>query len=127
MTSAYESGKVLPILMRHRLRISREEAGLDQEQLAAEIGVARRTIINAETGTVQQPRRILLKAWALACGVRLSWLLTGEGGIVTPPPSNGDNGHGQTNDADGQPDSPVGCPVIVCPGPALTSAFALVA
>jgi DNA-binding XRE family transcriptional regulator len=77
MTSAYEAGRVIPIELRHRLRIAREEAGFSQDDLAAEIGVARNTIVNAELAKVS-PRRIVLRAWALACGVRLSWLLTGE-------------------------------------------------
>lgn len=77
MTNAYESGRVPTILVRHRLRIAREYARLEQEELAKLIGVSRTTIGNAETGRVT-PRRITLNAWALACGVPVSWLITGE-------------------------------------------------
>lgn len=88
MTSAYESGSAPPILLRHRLRIAREYADLEQDELANIIGVSRNTIGNSEKGRVQ-PRRITLNAWALACGVPVSWLITGfagnDGGTVTQP------------------------------------------
>lgn len=67
-----------PITVGDRLRIARRYAGLDQEQLAELIGVARSTISNAESGRVK-PRRITLRAWALACGVPLSWIEHGMG------------------------------------------------
>ena len=59
-----------------RLRKAREVAHLDQGELATEIGVARTTIGNYEAGRVK-PRKIVLKAWALRCGVPLEWLETG--------------------------------------------------
>ena len=65
MTSAYESGRVPTIEVRHRLRIAREFAGLDQEALAARSGIARATISNAENGQ-GTPRRTTINAWALA-------------------------------------------------------------
>lgn len=67
-----------PVTVADRLRIARRYANLDQEQLAELIGVARSTISNAESGRVK-PRRITLRAWALACGVPLSWLEHGFG------------------------------------------------
>lgn len=82
MTSAYEQGTVPPIEVKHRLRIAREYAGLDQEQLAARSGIARATISNAETGH-GTPRRTTLNAWALATGVPVSW-------IIGERPSGGD-------------------------------------
>ncbi len=96
MTSVYESGRELPILLRHRLRIAREEAGFEQQQLATEIGVARNTIVNAETGKVQ-PRRVVVKAWALACGVRLSWLI----GEDSNPPKRSEQTESSDNPGDG--------------------------
>lgn len=87
MTSAYESGSEPAILVRHRLRIAREYAGLDQEQLAERIGVNRHTISNAENGNVR-PRKITINAWALACGVRASWIEKGSM-TNTPPPLDG--------------------------------------
>ena len=62
-----------PIELRHRLRIAREYAGLDQDQLAVRMNAARSTVSNAETGRVT-PRRMVVSAWALACGVSRDWL-----------------------------------------------------
>jgi transcriptional regulator with XRE-family HTH domain len=85
MTSAYETGAVPPVLLRHRLRIAREFAGLEQEELAMLMGVSRKTVGNTETGRVK-PRPITLRAWAFHCGVPLGWL---EGGDVTSHPPEG--------------------------------------
>lgn len=92
MTSAYESGTVPPVLVQHRLRIAREYAGLEQEQLAELIGVSRNTVSNAEKGR-GKARKITLNAWALACGVPVSWLETG-----------GDAGHPHNGEADAPAD-----------------------
>lgn len=93
MTTAYESGIVPEIEVRHRLRIAREFANLDQKELADLIGVSRTTVGNAETGFVK-PRKITINAWALACGVPASWILTGEdtspGGGPTGPAATSD-------------------------------------
>ena len=48
MTSAYEQGTIPRIEIHHRLRIAREYAGYDQEQLAKVIGISRNTVGNAE-------------------------------------------------------------------------------
>jgi transcriptional regulator with XRE-family HTH domain len=85
-TSAYEAGQIPPVLLRHRLRIAREFAGYEQEELAELIGVSRNTIGNAELGRVA-PRRITLRAWAFHCSVPLSWI---EGGDAMPHPPQGD-------------------------------------
>lgn len=85
MTTLYEGGHAPQITQRHRLRIAREEAGYDQSDLAQIIGVSRNTVNNAEKGRVE-PRRIVLNAWAMACGVPVSWLITGaEPGQPSPP------------------------------------------
>lgn len=90
MTSAYEAGRAPEITLRHRLRIARDEAGLDIATLADRMGVSRNTISAAENGK-SNPRRLLVNAWALATGVPASWLLTGE----TPGmPDGPDGGHG---------------------------------
>lgn len=60
--------------MGDRLRKAREASGLDQSTLAERIDVSRRTISNYETERVEA-RMIVLKQWALATGVDLSWLL----------------------------------------------------
>lgn len=87
MTSAYETGKIPEILVRHRLRIAREAAGLEQAELANLIGISRTSVSNAESGK-SAPRKITLNAWALATGVPVSWLQNGE----TPAPDDDPDG-----------------------------------
>ena len=76
------------IEVRHRLRIAREFAGLEQEQLAELIGVSRTTVSNNEKGRVY-PRKILVNAWALACGVPATWIWTGQPSGDGPSPTDG--------------------------------------
>lgn len=64
------------ITIAHRLRIAREFAGLEQQELADALDVARGTVSNAELGK-RTPRRIMIKAWALRCGVSLDWIENG--------------------------------------------------
>lgn len=84
MTSAYDQGNIPTIEVRHRLLIARESAGLDQEQLAQRMCVSRSTISNSENGK-GVPRRTTINAWAMACGVPASWILTGENPPQLPP------------------------------------------
>lgn len=94
MTSAYETGNEPEILVRHRLRIAREYAGLEQDELAERIGVSRNTVGNAEKGRVT-PRKITINAWGLACGVPVSWI---EGNSKRP--KNGPDGGGEPGTPD---------------------------
>ena len=87
MTSAQADG-VPPIELRHRLRIAREWAGLDQEELAERMEVTRSTISNAETGKVT-PSRSTIRNWSLCCGVPREWILTGNVIEDDPSPSDG--------------------------------------
>lgn len=91
MTSAYDRGSVPQIELRHRLRIAREFAGLEQSELADVIGTSRTTVSSAENKKHYTPRRILLNAWALATGVPVTWLITGEGPDGGPPEPGGGN------------------------------------
>lgn len=88
MTSAYDQGQVPPIQVHHRLRIAREYAGYDQEQLAKAIGISRNTVGNAEKAKVA-PRTIVVNAWAMACGVPRDWILTGKHPINHPDGGSG--------------------------------------
>ncbi len=59
-----------------RLRKARENAGFDQGELARRMDVSRRTVSTYETGNA--PKRLVLRAWALATGVSLTWIETGQ-------------------------------------------------
>lgn len=83
------SGAIPEWTLADRLRKSREHAGLHQQQLADEIGVSRRSIGKYEDG-ITTPRRPVLIAWALRCGVNWEWLTTGtaaDKGAPEPPTS----------------------------------------
>lgn len=67
-----------------RLRKAREQAGYSQQELAENMGVARNTIGNYELDASERPRKIVLRAWALATGVDLRWLETGIGSPHNP-------------------------------------------
>jgi transcriptional regulator with XRE-family HTH domain len=56
-----------------RLRKAREHAGLEQRELATEIGIGRSTIVSYEAGRTV-PHRPVLVSWALRCGVSYEWL-----------------------------------------------------
>ncbi|MCV7226102.1 helix-turn-helix domain-containing protein [Mycolicibacterium komossense] len=84
MTSAvFEQGNIPPSRQPYRLLIARLEAGLQQQELADMMGVGRTVISNAEKGK-GPVRKIYLNAWALATGVPISWLETGDGGWYPP-------------------------------------------
>ena len=94
MSTAFDSGHIPEITIRHRLRIAREEAGYEQGQLAELIGVGRNTVSNAESGKTK-PRKVMVNAWAMATGVPVKWLETGEAPAGTDPDggdANTDNG-----------------------------------
>ena len=77
MTTAAAHPGIPEIGLPQRLYLARDWAGLTQTDLASEMGVSRRTIVNAENGT-KAPRRPTLAAWALATGVPMGWLETGN-------------------------------------------------
>lgn len=65
---------------------ARRDQGLTQEELAAAIDVSPRSITRYETGAVTKPRAIVLKQWALACGVDYHWLRFGPSGTTSRYP-----------------------------------------
>lgn len=67
-----------------RLRMARESAGIDVQQMAQLLSVGRSTISRWEhDGGSLRP--IYLREWAAVCGVDYSWLVTGAEGKVEPP------------------------------------------
>lgn len=69
-----------------RLHKAMRERGTNATRLASELGVHRNTINNYLSGKPIDRRTIM--AWAMACGVSVSWL---EHGTVTPPSGGGTN------------------------------------
>jgi transcriptional regulator with XRE-family HTH domain len=76
MTEATNPAMVPQWTLGDRMRKAREQAGLKQTELAAEIGIGRSTLINYEGDKADPPRPVLV-AWALRCAVPYEWL-TGE-------------------------------------------------
>lgn len=70
-----------------RLVIARNYAGMTQTALAKALGVARQTVQNYEAGKALH--RATVMAWAVATGVNVQWLMTGEA-----PPSDDDGASG---------------------------------
>jgi len=75
-----------------RLNKALRHSGKSTQQIADELGVHRNTISNYTSGRKQPDRRTIL-AWAVATGVSVEWLETGEvtsgggpdgGGVETP-------------------------------------------
>ena len=91
-----ESGEVPGWTISDRLRKAREMNGLNQAELAAELGISSTSVGNYESGR-RTPRRPVLTVWALRCGVPLSWLLEGD---VEALPRVGSNHQPAGNDRD---------------------------
>jgi transcriptional regulator with XRE-family HTH domain len=68
-----------------RLRKARELTGLEKAEFAAQLDVSRNTITNYEQGKVK-PRTVVLRAWAMRCGVSLEWLRDGTAPTGNLPP-----------------------------------------
>jgi transcriptional regulator with XRE-family HTH domain len=78
MSEQSHPGTAVPTFTIHdRLRKAREAVGLDQQELADAIGVARTSVSNYELGHTTRLKAIVLRQWALRCGVPLAWLHTG--------------------------------------------------
>lgn len=77
--------------LRDRLRLARELQGLEQIEIAGELGISRATVSNYERG-VTSPGKLVLNAWAVVCEVDVEWLKTGA--APTGPDGGGESGHG---------------------------------
>lgn len=78
MLNNIKTGGLIPkFQLRHRVKLAREVAELQQLELAAITGLSRATIANIEVGRAN-PRKVSLMLIAYATGVDLHWLETGE-------------------------------------------------
>ncbi|WP_350348027.1 helix-turn-helix transcriptional regulator [Agromyces sp. G08B096] len=66
-----------------RLRKARLLADLDQNELAAQLGIARNSISNYETGR-SEPSASTFVRWAQITGVTLEWLAEGVNAKTAP-------------------------------------------
>ena len=60
-----------------RLRKARELIGIDRAEFAEQIGISRNTVTNYEHDKVK-PRVVVLRAWAMRCGVAEQWIRSGQ-------------------------------------------------
>lgn len=89
MTQDMVSGVVPEWTRGDRLRKARTLTGLTTRDFADRIGVAQKTVTDAENDKRENVRKILLNAWSLATGVPVAWL---EHGIVTVEGQGPDGG-----------------------------------
>ncbi|ARU50165.1 hypothetical protein CBR64_00160 [Cellulosimicrobium cellulans] len=83
------AGNIPQFVLSDRLRKARESAEMTQTELADVIGISRRSVSYYESGE-SAPKRPQLIAWAMATGVSLSWLETGQPLIMSPSPTPDD-------------------------------------
>jgi transcriptional regulator with XRE-family HTH domain len=67
----------------HRIRVVRERAGLDREELASRVGVHSGSIARWETGG-SVPHAYTMERIAEACGASAEWIRTGREEAVEP-------------------------------------------
>lgn len=72
-----------------RLHKSLRQAGLSATSMSVQLGMHRNTVNNYLSGKTDPDRRTLI-AWAMATGVPLAWLLTGN--AESPRPGEGPDG-----------------------------------
>lgn len=71
-----DTDRIPPWSLADRLEKARKKTGLSQAAFAAEIDVARSTVVNYEKDDYERARKpIVLKAWAQRCDVPIEWLL----------------------------------------------------
>ena len=79
--------RIPPRTLRTRLRDAREWRGLEQADIANELGIGRSTVSNYERG-ITKPGKLIINAWAVVTEVDVEWLKTG----VDPEETDPDNG-----------------------------------
>lgn len=94
--TTHQQGGVPAFELRHRLARALEHAGLKPEDMAVELGLGVTTIRNYLHDRTT-PRRAVLLAWALRCGVPFEWLA--EGTLPGPSPQDGGSINGESSSA----------------------------
>jgi transcriptional regulator with XRE-family HTH domain len=74
MTTMQQTGSVPRWTLADKLRKARQHAGLEQDELAEQLGIARQSVSNYERGQTT-PNRPIVWAWADVTGVDRAWLL----------------------------------------------------
>lgn len=79
MSTMENAGGIPQWTLGDRLRKARETAGVDREEMAADIGRSVRTISNYESGSTTAPL-LVVRQYALRCQVPIDWLQSGSTG-----------------------------------------------
>ena len=69
--------RIPEIRLHHRLAIALQEADMDRQTMAAELGIHRNSVHNYAAGRSKPSKSVVLH-WALLTGIDPHWLLTGE-------------------------------------------------
>lgn len=91
------AGRTYEFRLNDRLRAARTEAGFSQSELADATGIGLKSVQRYETG-LSTPRKLQIRAWALATGFDAGWLETGN-----PTGPQGPDGEGQRTRRDSNP------------------------
>jgi len=67
-----------------RLQRALHHAGMQTDQMAAELGLSRGTVSRWLNDRGAPPKLGYIKVWAMRCGVPLEWLITGESSANEP-------------------------------------------
>ena len=107
MTIAPNHQTVPRFTLGHRLALARENAGMEQSEIADVIGTSRATVSNYERG-VSIPGKLVINAWAVTTNVPVEWLKTG----VEPADSPRGGAEGQPSDYKGANPVRIGASVM---------------
>lgn len=92
-TDTMQVTTVPEITLGWRMRIAQERSGLTVGQLADRLGYSRSQLSRWMHDAGRAPRDIVLTAWALATGVSVDWLRTGQA------PTNDPDGGGEQQES----------------------------
>jgi transcriptional regulator with XRE-family HTH domain len=90
MSEMTQSDTATPWTLGWRLRRALEHSGLSVQQMADDIGYDRATLARWTHDKGRPPRTLVVKQWALRCGVRREWLEHGQGEWLTGGSPPGD-------------------------------------